>query len=725
MAGYPIGYTDARFPIPAEDEERPADMTFTEDEVYEPEALGPRRTIQPDRLEDQPPDSLWAQSATLPIREARNMRYLARLQTPRSEWPWIDEHIPRHAGRRAPEGARAPSGVANLPPSQKAMNGPPEDLRAAIEARAARQAPPSAPVGPPLGAMPYPRRAAARDRLASAPETEPSPAPSPDVVIGQPMQSRRAAARDRLVPEAPAQPTPGAAVGDAIRLESPATTPVPMQPSGGATSGPEAVADAVRGTVQKGALAPERATSVTPRAGQNVVGSEEQRLRAALESAQGDAQDERTRQSRLGIAGLVAGMLGAPGLGMGLAAGSRLVRSDGRRAEAEARSDIAAALERREAERVARRQELADMLSVREAERLEADTAADEAFRRSQLSQDETQFQQSENQDMKIAERRNEAADRRSRRHSNAMVGRDPDAGVGSGPRPNPDGTPETPEQAAARVSADLNRYRVLDREFVDYTAAVLEESGINIDTPEGRAQLRDYVAPYANLLGQVSGRRGRERNAALARMGSAEGRRGRMGDADRNQFQRQLDSLADDVETHRNAAAQASSAAAALRRLVSAAGSQGAAILRDGGDLATVLARVEGPEVEAARAQFANYLGSLLHERGGTAVTPTEEQRILASIAAGNMAISPEATIRMLQGIATRASERERFYIRNADQAVRDEFLRRQGGGAAAPPSGGAPRTYSIGDTYTAPDGRTVTLRSQRAVDLANGSRQ
>jgi hypothetical protein len=128
---------------------------------------------------------------------------------------------------------------------------------------------------------------------------------------------------------------------------------------------------------------------------------------------------------------------------------------------------------------------------------------------------------------------------------------------------------------------------------------------------------------------------------------------------------------------------------------------------------------------VEAARAQFANYLGSLLHERGGTAVTPTEEQRILASIAAGNMAISPEATIRMLQGIATRASERERFYIRNADQAVRDEFLRRQGGGAAAPPSGGAPRTYSIGDTYTAPDGRTVTLRSQRAVDLANGSRQ
>jgi hypothetical protein len=659
MAGYPIS-PDARYPVSADEEERrriaarvaspdmvfsedeataaepPPDMAFTEDELYATPPPTPEPRPEP------PPGAVGSRLARIP-------RDLGAMLAAREQR--------REANRSA---------VAPVP--------------AAAPATPAR-------TSPPLGAMPYPRRAAARERLSAD-----SANPSPTAAFG------------------------GRLVGESIAANPPTGEPIDVPAHDGPLTGPEAVAHAAQAAagVKAGdprAAVDKGAAPTGPRITQNVTGTPEQQLVAQLERHEAQAGDERTRMRRMGITALALAPF-APGMSQMVSAGRGLVNDEGRRGVADTRREIAEALERREAERARERQEMLDALEQRNKDR-------EFAFDQSEAARDAGEFQQREAQDMKERVLQIEGADRRSRRHSNAMVGRDPDSGVSSGPRANPDGTPETPEQADARVSADLDRFRARDREFVDYTAAVLEESGVDIDTPEGRAQLRDYVAPYANLLGQVSGRRGRERNAALGRMGSAEGRRGRLGDADRNQFQRQLDSLADDVETHRNAAAQASSAAAALRRLVSAAGSQGAAILRDGGDLATILARVEGPEVEAARAQFANYLGSLLHERGGTAVTPTEEQRILASIAAGNMAISPEATIRMLQGIAARASEREQFYIRNADPAVRDEFLRRQGGGApateAAPSNDG--HDLRVGGHYMH-NGRRLPIRTQEQLE-------
>jgi hypothetical protein len=290
-------------------------------------------------------------------------------------------------------------------------------------------------------------------------------------------------------------------------------------------------------------------------------------------------------------------------------------------------------------------------------------------------AQSASEFDRSENMRAKRDELNRQAAAGRTRDIAGAMTGRSPSA-------PTAPVDPSAPPNPRSVIDAASEQDDFLVRE----AAAYLTSRGVDLESPEGQEA-------YARLVQQGMSRTGRAREQFVDNLRSSEGR-GMQGARDERTADRQdVAATADYIA----AAENAEGAAASLERLIASSGSIGARAMRGEGFLADAAAAIAGPQAETDRSQWREYLGNLLHERGGAALTEQEKAVIQSALNSNSWLNSPDATIAMLRRLATRARR---------EAAGRVTPRRGPGSGPATPvaPSGGSappPTVTRNGVTY------------------------
>jgi hypothetical protein len=327
-------------------------------------------------------------------------------------------------------------------------------------------------------------------------------------------------------------------------------------------------------------------------------------------------------------------------------------------------------------------------------------------------TQDDAQFQQGQAQDMKERVLGIEGADQRSRRHANAMVGRDPNSGgiVRPGTVPTGPAAPEMGQMLDAPIIQALidNRPEIMQgaRAEAERRRATGQEADVGaiawemgsgmfgrLPRDEQDRIRRAYISPESTNTAVTAPVREEQALATRVRQYGSEAR-------DRIEWERSV------------------GAASQVLGGVSDAELRAAQQWIQGGAARQSIAAGLAPRAEQIGETISTLQNIMLRERSGAAVTDQEFQRLRGELGS-NWWSSPDSLRRAVARMrATNEAIQEGLgaeyglEVVEAYEANRQAVRGRRGG---APASGGGGR-YRAGQTITGPNGATRTLTQEQA---------